>query len=218
MQTQPQKPEKTGENLVQKPSVHLFLGRKRRFTALRRGFSLIEILVVVSIIGLILGIGTAAALKMTAEARKEQTRAMMEGLLSANDEYKAVRQGSSISHTGPTAGLSSTEQFVQACLQIKTCEEIMMAALSSSSKAALERIYKDGGGNALKSVYDRWGTEIEYRQSNDQTGVGPANEKGDSIANNQFPLSRDPFFVSAGPDKVFGDNNGTNDDITTIEP
>lgn len=178
---------------------------------------MVELLVAISIIGLLVGIGTAAGLKMSAEARKEQTRAMMEALLSANTEYKAVRQGSSISHTGPIAGLSSTEQFINACLQIKTCEEIVLAALNSSSSTALERIYKSGDTDNYKSVYDRWGTELEYRQSNNPastTPTPPANEKGDTVANNKLPLSRDPFFASAGPDKTWG----TDDDITTTGP
>ena len=203
------------KRMDQKLSVHRFLDQKRRFTPSRRGFSLIEILVALSIIALLLGIGATVALKMTAEARREQTRAMMEGLLSANDEYKAVRQGTSISHTGDFNGqtLSSTERFVASCLQIKTCEEIMMVALNSSTSQSLERIYRNGGGSSYKSVYDRWGTELQYRQSNDQTGTGPANETGAGVANDKLPLSRDPFFASAGPDKTWG----TDDDITTLE-
>lgn len=203
------------KEMDQKPSVHPLIAQKCRIARDRRGFSLIEILVALSIIALLLGIGTAAALKMTAEARREQTRAMMEGLLSANDEYKAVRQGASISHTGDFNGLtlSSAERFVASCLQIKTCEEIMMAALNSSTSQALERIYRNGGGSSYKSVYDRWGTELQYRQFNDQTGTGPANESGAGIANNLLPISRDPFFASAGPDKQWG----TDDDITTLQ-
>lgn len=191
----------------QRPGVHCHTARKRRLSRGSSGFSLIEILVVVSLIGFLLAIGVAVALQVTREARRDQTRQMMEGLLAANDEYKAVRQGTSISHTGPTSGLSSTQQFVAACLEIKTCEEIMMAALNSSTSAALERTYTNG------TVFDRWGTEIEYRQSNDGSGSGPANTGGESIDNDDLPLSRDPFFASAGPDTEWG----TNDDITTLQ-
>lgn len=178
---------------------------------------MIEILVVVSIIGLLVAIGATVAVRATIEGRKEQTRAMMEGLLSANDEYKAVRQGAAISHQGPFNGLtlSSTERFVASCLQIKTCEDIIISAMNSGSAEAFQRTYRNGGGNATyNSVYDRWGTEIEYRVRNDgSAGAGPAREDGSTVDNSDLPVSRDPFFVSAGPDKDFG----TDDDISTTD-
>ncbi|MEM9346303.1 MAG: type II secretion system protein [Planctomycetota bacterium] len=207
MEKQTVKFNETAWKYSHKQGVHLFLVQKRRFCRQRYGFSLIEILVVVSLIALILAIGTAVALRANAEQRRDQTRQMMEALLAANDEYKAVRKSTAISHTGPTAGLSSAEQFVAACLEIQTCETIMLAALNSSTSTALDRIYKDN------SIFDRWGTELEYRQSNDQSGNGPANQAGDTVANNLLPRSRDPFFASAGPDKEWG----TDDDITTLQ-
>ncbi|MEO0477519.1 MAG: type II secretion system protein [Planctomycetota bacterium] len=195
--------QKGETGMIQKPSVHSIWGRKRRLMRRQQGFSLIEILVVISIITLIIGVGTAVALKMTAEARKEQTRAMMEGLISANTEHKAVR-GAGIGVSA--SGGSSASQFVTACLQVKTCEEIMLAAMNSSTQQAFERTYKNG------SIFDRWGTELEYRSSNNQTGNGPANQAGVTVANSALPLSRDPFFASAGPDKTWD----TDDDITTV--
>lgn len=167
----------------------------------------------ISVIALLISIGAVTAGRMLREARVEQNRAMMEGLLSANDEYKAVRQGPNISHTGPVANLSSTEQFVNACLQIKTCEAIMLSALNSGGPDAFARTFFDGNGNGQNSVYDRWGTEIEYRQQNNQMGVGPVNEEGVAVSNADLPRSRDPFFASAGPDQIWGND----DDITTVE-
>ncbi len=131
---------------------------------------------------------------------------MMKGLLAVNDEYKAIRGQGSIS-VNNSSGLSSAEQFVAACLQIGTCEDIMLAAISSSSGSELNRIYKDG--NTSKSLFDRWGTELEYRWSNNQTGSGPVTGVDNAI----LPLSRDPFFASAGPDGEWD----TDDDINTTQ-
>lgn len=207
--------EKAEQEMHQKPFVCSFSASKRRFHRHQQGFSLIEILVVISIIALILGVGAAVALRVTAEARREQTRTMMEGLIGANTEHKAVR-GSNISHTGIFNGetLSTSERFVASCLQVQTCEEIMLGALNSSTSQALDRIYKNEGGSGnYNGIYDRWGTELEYRSSNNQNGTGPQNENGNQVANNLLPISRDPFFASAGPDKEWG----TDDDITTID-
>lgn len=173
-----------------------------------------ELLVAISIIAILSAIGVGVGIKMTTEARRVQTREMMQGLIAANVQYKAVRQGVAISHSGPTAGLSSTEQFVAACLTVKTCEDIMLSALNSSSSSELDRVYKDGGGNSGKAIYDRWGTELEYRQFNSGgTGNGPNNEAGTAVPNNKLPISRDPFFASAGPDQEWG----TDDDIDTTQ-
>ena len=173
----------------------------------------------ISIIALIIGVGAAVALRVTSEARREQTRSMMKGLLSANEEFKAIRKGGSLDDSGKLLNgdeVSSTEAFVATCRSIKTCEEIMMSALNSSTSQALERTLKDMDGNGYDSIYDRWGTELEYRfnnNENDQNGAGPENENGDTVDNDLLPLSRDPFFASAGPDKTWG----TDDDITTLD-
>ncbi|MGB1123954.1 MAG: type II secretion system protein [Phycisphaeraceae bacterium] len=219
MRSQPQQVEKAEQEVAHKPSVHCFEGVQRRFAARHRGFSLIEILVVVSIIALLVGIGTAVGVKMTAAARVEQTRAMMEGLLAANDEYKAL-QGQDIATFGPVPGsiytVGGTERYIAMCSKIKSCDEIVNAALLSGSKESNERLVRDDNSNNVNSIYDRWGTEIEYRQSNDQTGDLSYSPLGDAmkrVANNLLPLSRSPFFASAGPDKQWG----TEDDITTID-
>lgn len=202
--------ERSGPRKHQKPGVHLISGSKRG-PQHRGGFTLTEILVAISIIGLILGILAAASLAVMKEARSEQVRSMMTAMLAANDEFKAVRQQGPVNHDSPpntpinwsqeSAGNSSIRRFVYAIKQVPSAEQIMIAAIKSSSEEAFERMYD---GNTVK---DRWGTELRYRRSNDGTGSFNGED------NDELPLSRSPFLVSAGPDKAFG----TDDDITSIE-
>ena len=205
--------------MSQKPSVYCFMSRKRRFCRSVRGFTVVELLVTISIITLLLGIGTTVALKMAQEARKEQMRSMMESLLGANVEFKAVRKQSNINHDGSypvnwaanadSPGLSSSERYVIACRQIKAAEEIMLAALNSSSSTSFKRLYKDDDNDGYDSIFDWWGTEVEYRSKNGGAGGGTVT----GVLNSDLPISNSPFFASAGPDQVWG----TDDDVNTVQ-
>lgn len=172
---------------------------------------------VVSIIALLAGIGTAVGVKMNVEARRVQVRAMLDGLKGAQEEFLAKRQQGRINHTGSypinwgtlsgNPSLSSSERLVYGCKTIKAAEEMMMAALRSGPESSFDIIYQDKDNNGYYEVYDRWGTEIEYRSANGGNGTGPKT----GVSNSLLPLTPGPVLVSAGPDKEFG----TDDDIHT---
>ena len=172
-------------------------------------------MVVVSIILLIVGIGTVAAVKIATEARRDQTLRMMQGLMGANEEYKA-NSGADLNHDGGTPidwsssnFLSSSERFVSGMSRVPAAETMLNAAISQATSESTQRIFNDSDNDNTNGIFDRWGTELEYRAYNDGSGSGPST----NIQNRLLPIHRSAFFVSAGPDQTFG----TDDDITTIE-
>ncbi|MGB0768931.1 MAG: type II secretion system protein [Phycisphaeraceae bacterium] len=204
--------------MCREQGVGLIFGDKKRFLLRSSGFSLVELLVVISIIGLLVAIGATVAVQMSKEGRKQQMRAMMDGMLGANDEFKAVREQANINHTTSYpinwdaiggGSLSSSERFVLACSQIKACEEILLAAIRSGTSQAFDRMYQDSDGDTVNNLIDWWGTEIEYRSFNDGNGTGPST----NVDNDDLPISKQPFFASAGPDKTWG----TDDDVNTVQ-
>ncbi len=203
----------------QKPGVHSFGACQSRSRRASGGFTLIEILVSVSIIILLLGIGFVAGGKFITQGKITQTRSMLQGLVGANDEFKAARQQGDINHAGNfpikwnqvtgATGWTSSKRFVYACRQNKNVELQMLAAVQSGENRTRQALQAD---DSLKDV---WGSLILYRASNDGVGslAGDKDQTNVLVTNDKLPLSPSPFFVSAGPDKKFG----TEDDITTIE-
>lgn len=200
MQKQALKPETSGTEEHQKPGVHSPARPARRSARRSRGFTLTEILVTTSITFLILAIGIGGAMVALREYRRTQTRAMLNSLLGAHDEFKAVLKQGNLNHkdnepfdlTG-----SSSQRFVAAMKQVPTAETMMVAALNNQGSESFQRLYKNG------RLYDRWNTELKYRAFND----------GTDAEDDKLPRSASPFFVSAGPDKQFG----TDDDISTLD-
>lgn len=198
------------------------IGRnKTAFSRRQAGFTLIEIMVTVGIIILLLGIGIVAGTRFIAEGKKEQTRSMLKGLMGAHTEFQAQRNQGSLNHDGNNpinwdkdvkngGRFTSSERFVWGCQQIKKVEDKMMAALNSGGQETFRKIWANKKtGSPVNEIYDIWGTELEYRSKNDGKGTGP----NSSVKNSDLPLSRAPFFVSAGPDKKFG----TEDDISSLD-
>lgn len=191
-------------------------------------------LVFIGISIFLLGIVGGVSLRMAGEMRREQTRAVLEGLLGAQEEFKAIRQQGPVNHDGtfpvnwstfPDAG-SSSERFVFGLSQVPSAQEAMIAALNSGSSQAFNRQFRDANNNGINEIYDRWGTEIEYRSAHDSNapGRGPGrvgrhviddrgNTTTNGVDNNILPSSPFPYFISAGPDKQFG----TDDDIITLD-
>lgn len=171
-------------------------------------------MLVIGLITLLVSLGLVVGTKVMAEARRNQMKGMMHGLLGANEEFKAVRGEGNINHTGSfpikwssiTVGARtaeteflSIEKFVYACKQVPAAEEMMMAAVRSGSETEAKKIFRDVvGAPGQEEIHDRWGQPLQYYTFN--------NNSSDNV-----PDSTSPIFVAAGPDSSFG----TDDDITS---
>ena len=193
----------------------------------RTGFTLIEILIVISVAALLIGLIAIGAIKAQDAASRNRAQSMMRSLIGAQEEYKSQSGlGLAINHDnispspinwslGPFAqnapgatgsagagGLSSSERFVVACFLYEPAENILQAAAQGANTLV------DDDGDGFLELRDPWDNEIHYRNDNTHDGG-----MFDGIPNDDLPQSRSPYFVSAGKD---GDI-GTNDDINTIE-
>lgn len=193
----------------------------------RAGFTLIEILVTISIIALLIGLVAGGALIAQGSATVNRTQSLMRSLLGAQEEFKSQSGlGIDLNHDGDgavpwnsggpwnenapghigdttasNAGISSSERFVIGCFFFDESADALRAAAQGRGTLV------DNDGDGFLELRDPWDNEILYRNGNDQTG------SFDGINNNLLPLNRSPFFISAGKDGEFG----TDDDITTLE-
>lgn len=164
---------------------------RHRYSALgpfRPGFSLIEILVALSIIVLLVGFGVAAMSKFLAQSEVEKTRVLLQQLAGIEIEYRAQTNGrfpdDDPSNSTTTDVDNSIEWFIEQVEALPVTNEMAYKTLNT-------KFYTATDGAVPGTVVDSWGNPIEYLESSDGTG--------------NFPPYAQPFFASAGPDGVFGD-------------
>lgn len=144
-------------------------------------FTLIEILVAISIIGILLAIGIAAMSAVYGQADVSKTQIALEQLTGARDEYVAFNRGKQPAYGSITSVLAEIRN---------NGGDKAGQMLDSVTKTIL-----DTGSN---TPVDPWGNAIVY------IGTNGEDDGGSVTGQPQRPSSTLPYFASAGPDGEWG--------------
>lgn len=181
------------------------MGSMRR----QAGFSLMEIIVVVVILAAMVAIAVPAMNKVLAAGDVGRTRAMLNSLTGAADEYE-LQTGAMVNHMDPglTVGGDNDNTigyFIRQSGQIEACLNLMKAAAGQGNFDA-PRDAADIAGEDIDdmAILDAWDNKIRY-------AARVSHEDG-FTDDDYLPPHPRPFFASAGPDGRWGtvtiDNDG----------
>ncbi|MEM1099673.1 MAG: type II secretion system protein [Planctomycetota bacterium] len=192
------------------------------------GFSLIEILVVVSLIAILVGISFPVAIKMLAQSESAQTRSMLLGLAAAADDYN-VTTGNVVDHTANTDAFGNNitlnvgqpspntggntdatlGYFVFTAGQSSTSADLIAIAAKNDltlNGTAMPNIADQIQNGSLNlgtidevELMDVWDNPIRYAG-----GVVHDTGTGSFTDDDYLPAHPTAFFASAGPDGEWG--------------
>ncbi|MEO1235296.1 MAG: prepilin-type N-terminal cleavage/methylation domain-containing protein [Planctomycetota bacterium] len=183
------------------------------------GFSLVEILVVISIVVLLVGISIPAAIKMLGSAENNQTRSVLNGLASAADSYNIVTE-KTVDHTqnrddfGNTINLDIDGDNVDLTLAYfvfyagQVPESARLIAIAAKDDLTFQgrpmlNVNEDIVNNNVSlanfgdiQLLDSWDTPIRY--------AGGVSHSDTFTDDDYLPAHPTAFFASAGPDGEWG--------------
>ncbi|QNN23929.1 prepilin-type N-terminal cleavage/methylation domain-containing protein [Planctomycetales bacterium ZRK34] len=168
-----------------------------------RGFTLIEILVVVAILMVLMGIGIAYGPGMLAPNEVAQTRTTLKNLAAINDEF-ALRTGSRVNAANINQFLATVTGGSYKQLGD---QEPFVNMIASFSDKILRRT-DPTEDESYWQVYDAWGKIVVYVTPGYATKtVEVDNKTSDSELDLELlPRKSFAYFASAGPDGQWGDD------------
>ena len=200
---------------------------RTRPRGIARGFTLIEILIVISIIAILTGILVAAF--MNRQGPQSATRITLSALKGAAVEYEVELQTAPVSmnqgeyasqvrtnfsggqyidpnEDPPKAkigGTADTETNFRDFSISRFCHQLLKYPTTNKMLMSLGReVIIDADGDGFADVVDGWGRKIVYYNPADNFDRdNDENQKHAEL----FPASRTPYFASAGEDGQWGD-------------
>ncbi len=179
-------------------------------TTPRRGFSLIEVLVVVSIIVILVGLALAGINFAYQRSEESNTRALLGSLAGVEKEYRA--QTGQYVHPVPPATMAQQDSVNGELNRTVTAPLAnFLDKVQDNSAVAGEMLRRiqpqlltiDTTTNRITAIKDPWGTNIYYYR-----GDGNTNVTGRTL-----PKQPHPYFVSAGADADLGTVDANNNPI-----
>ena len=190
------------------------------------GVTLIELLVTISIIGILVAIGVPLAAQFLTKSESLSQGSVLKGLAAAADEYNIVTSkvvdhksttdlfgNSRVMTVNPTSPSDDNTfgWFVVTAGQVPTTEKLILATTKSNlintnggvRKPVASIIESLSSGMVQNEVelLDLWGQQVRYAYA--------VSHADTYLKDDYLPAHPTAFFVSSGPDEKFGDVNGT---------
>lgn len=171
--------------------------------ATTRGFTVIEILVVVIIIVILAGLVVGAGAKMRQRALQEKTRTILHGAMAALTEYKAQNH-----HRRDPLEQVVDHRWIDADdMTVDAEDRIQLFVAEATQFDSVDRMLLSLGNDAYdgQSLFDAWGNELDYVAFVDHNDDVYDFDK--HLPERGMKDAPKPYFASRGADGQWGDDN-----------
>jgi len=164
----------------------------------QRGFSLIEILIVIVIITILLSLGVVAMRGVQNATNRSTTAAMLAQLAGVLTEYETQRK----QVPGYNGSIQEIDEFIEDVMRLGEGNAAERMLRSIDAEFWNPRYVVDT--SISFTLADAWGNQIEYIDDDGTSANLTAANQQPKRLGADSALERRPYFGSAGPDGLWG--------------